>query len=140
MQHWYKGTYREGKPCPVGRSRHAAVCIGYSTDNLQLFVIGGRGNDWKQLTSGWMLDGTGTWEEVRLSTFKYVPYIARPFTAGFIQWDTGPFQGCSKPQYLIQEFIFVYFHISVKCQPPALVWLMHLIEVLVNHDSDNQGL
>ena len=65
MQHWSKLDYHEGEPCPVGRSGHAAVCLGYG-DHPQLLVTGGRGVANKVLGDAWMLDvQSGRWREVR---------------------------------------------------------------------------
>ena len=56
----------QGKPWPVGRSFHAACCLNYGQDHLQLLVYGGVGNG-KTLGDMWLLDvDTGKWTEVSL--------------------------------------------------------------------------
>ena len=65
MQHWTKLDHHEGEPCPVGRSSHAAVCLGYGGDHPQLFVTGGYASGGKGLSDAWMLDvQSGRWREV----------------------------------------------------------------------------
>ena len=55
----------EGEPCPMERSAHAAVCLGYGGDHPQLFVTGGLNDSRKVLNDAWMLDVTsGKWTEV----------------------------------------------------------------------------
>ena len=67
MQHWRKLVGQEGEPCPVGRSAHAAVCLGYGGDHLYLLVTGGLDNDTTTLSDVWMLDlKSGRWREVRV--------------------------------------------------------------------------
>ena len=64
MQEWRKLDCHE--PCPVGRSYHAAVCIGYGGEHPQLLVIGGWDEDKTVLNDCWMLDiVSGSWREVR---------------------------------------------------------------------------
>ena len=67
MQHWSRLDIKEGEPCPVERSEHAAVCLGYGGDHPQLLVIGGRGVGSKVLSDVWILDiQSRRWREVRL--------------------------------------------------------------------------
>ena len=66
MQHWSKVEHPVGEPCPVGRSAHAAVCLGYGGDHPQLLVIGGKDADDHVLGDAWLLDvQSGKWREVR---------------------------------------------------------------------------
>ncbi len=63
LQHWSKL-----EPCPVTKSDHAAVCLGYGCNNPQLFVTGGR----EALSDAWILNLTsGKWRKVR----KWVAYL-----------------------------------------------------------------
>ena len=56
-----------GEPCPVGRSSHAAVCLGYGGDYPQLLVTGGIGSGGKVLKDAWILDmQSGKWRRVRI--------------------------------------------------------------------------
>ena len=64
MQEWRKLDCHE--PCPVERTYHAAVCIGYGGEHPQLLAIGGRGENLTVLSDCWMLDiVSGNWREVR---------------------------------------------------------------------------
>ena len=64
MQHW---SHHVGEPCPVERSAHAAVCLGYGEDHSQLLVTGGLDAGNKVLSDAWMLDvQSGKWREVRV--------------------------------------------------------------------------
>ena len=55
-----------GEPCPVERTAHAAVCLGYGGDHPQLLVTGGRDAREKFLKDTWILDmQSGKWREVR---------------------------------------------------------------------------
>ena len=66
MQHWNKLVI-QGVSCPVGRSRHAAVCLGYGGDSPQLLVTGGREGHSSVLNDVWLLDlKSGRWREVRV--------------------------------------------------------------------------
>ena len=68
MQHWSKLAHHVGEPCPVERSYHAAVCLGYGGDHPQLLVTGGLATGLKILSDAWMLDvQSGKWKEVRRS-------------------------------------------------------------------------
>lgn len=50
----------------MGRSHHAAVCIGYEGERPQLMVIGGLDEKYEVLNDCWMLDiVSGNWREVR---------------------------------------------------------------------------
>ena len=65
LQHWSVLDKGEGEPWPVGRSRHAATCLGYG-DDPQLLVTGGTDKDNKVLGDTWILDlQDGRWREVR---------------------------------------------------------------------------
>lgn len=68
LQEWKKMDSHESEgeaPCPVGRSLHATVCLGYGSDYPQLLVIGGVNNDGETLRDVWMLDlASGIWTEV----------------------------------------------------------------------------
>ena len=67
MQHWSRLDIKEGEPCPVKRSGHAAVCLGYGGDHPQLLVTGGSGGGNKVLSDVWILDiQSRRWKEVRL--------------------------------------------------------------------------
>ena len=56
----------QGEPCPVGRSFHAAVCLGYNEEHCQLLVTGGKDNDKRILSDLWILDiQSRRWREVR---------------------------------------------------------------------------
>ena len=65
MQDWRKlGPHED--PCPVERSCHAAVCLGYGGDHPQLLVTGGKHENGAILNDIWMLDLlSGRWKEVR---------------------------------------------------------------------------
>ena len=65
MQHFSKMD-TQGESCPKGRSRHAAVCLGYGGDHPQLLVTGGI--DGRSFRSDvWLLDvQSGRWREVRV--------------------------------------------------------------------------
>ena len=57
----------EGEPWPVARDDHAACCIGYAGDHIQLVVSGGRGSGDKPLNDVWLFDlSLKKWKEVRL--------------------------------------------------------------------------
>ena len=47
---------REGEPWPVGRSGHAACCLGYGGDHIHLLVTGGIGRDNKLLNDIWLFN------------------------------------------------------------------------------------
>lgn len=65
MQEWSKLPSQEGRPCPVGRYRHAAVCLGYGGQRPQLLIIGGRDSEAKVLDDMWLLDvHSSQWKEV----------------------------------------------------------------------------
>ena len=54
-----------GINCPGRRYGHAAVCLGYGTDNPQIFVTGGRDNRGVILNDAWILDvRNSVWSEV----------------------------------------------------------------------------
>ena len=56
---------QEGESCPVGRSRHAAVCLGYGGDHSRLLITGGLSVGNKVLSDSWILDlQSGRWREV----------------------------------------------------------------------------
>ena len=65
MQHWSKLEHPVGEPCPVGRARHAAVCLGYGEPYPQVLVTGGLSPDNNVLSDAWILDvQSGLWREV----------------------------------------------------------------------------
>ena len=67
MQHWSKLSHHAGEPCPVGRTRHATVCLGYGGDQPQLLVTGGVDSDDNILSDVWLLDvESRRWREVRV--------------------------------------------------------------------------
>ena len=67
MQHWSKLDHHVGEPWPVGRSRHAAVCLDCGGAHPQLLVIGGLDNGGKVLSDAWLLDvQSRKWREVRV--------------------------------------------------------------------------
>ena len=54
-----------GEPCPVERTAHAAVCLGYGGDHPQLLITGGMGGGGKVLKDAWVLDmQSEKWREV----------------------------------------------------------------------------
>ena len=64
---------QEGEPCPVGRSYHDAVCLGYGGDHPQLLVTGGVDKDDNVLSDAWMLDlQSCRWREVRVQHVCYI--------------------------------------------------------------------
>ena len=61
---------QEGESCPVGRSGHAAVCLGYGGDNPQLLITRGLGVGNKVLSDSWILDlQSGRWKEVSVDGY-----------------------------------------------------------------------
>ena len=55
----------QGESCPKGRTRHAAVCLGYGGDHPQLLVTGGWTGGGDVLSDVWLLDvQSGRWREV----------------------------------------------------------------------------
>jgi hypothetical protein len=67
MQHWSAVNHHEGDPRPVGRSRHAAVCLGYGRYRPQLLITGGKDAKNRALSDAWMLDvHSGRWKEVSM--------------------------------------------------------------------------
>ena len=73
MQHWSKLAHHAGEPCPVGRSVHATVCLGYGGDQPQLLVTGGIDGDFNILSDVWLLDvETRRWREVRVWAVRSV--------------------------------------------------------------------
>ena len=72
MQHWRKVENRVGESCPVERSCHAAVCLGYGGDHPQLLVIGGFTGR-KVLNDVWVLEvQSGQWREVSVEVMMGV--------------------------------------------------------------------
>ena len=56
---------QEGEPWPVGRSGHAACCLGFGSKHPHLLVTGGVDNDDKTLRDAWLFDVTNRkWKEV----------------------------------------------------------------------------
>ena len=67
MQHWSILDHHEKEHCPVGRGRHAAVCLNYGGDHPQLLAIGGVGGGNRILGDAWVLDvQSGRWRKVRV--------------------------------------------------------------------------
>ena len=65
IQCWSKVNCQDGQPWPVGRSSHAAVCLGYGSQHPQLLVTGGWDEDREVLNDLWILDvQSWTWREV----------------------------------------------------------------------------
>ena len=70
VQHWTRVDIREGESCPVGRSSHAAVCLGYGRDHPQLLITGGLDVVNKVLSDSWILDlHSGWWREVSVDGY-----------------------------------------------------------------------
>ena len=70
VQHWTRVDIQEGESCPVGRSSHAAVCLGYGGDRPQLLITGGLDVDSKVLSNSWILDlQSGRWREVSVNGY-----------------------------------------------------------------------
>ena len=68
MQHWSKLRCQEGEPCPMERSSHAAVCLGYGGDHPHLLVTGGVDKNDTVLSDAWILDLQSLrWREVRVN-------------------------------------------------------------------------
>ena len=56
---------QEREPWPVGRSDHAACCLGFSSQHPHLLVTGGLDNDDKTLRDAWLFNVTNRrWKEV----------------------------------------------------------------------------
>ena len=56
---------QEREPWPVGRSDHAACCLGFGSQHPHLLVTGGRDNKDKTLRDAWLFDVTNRrWKEV----------------------------------------------------------------------------
>ena len=55
----------EGEPWPVGRSSHAACCLGFGSQHPHVLVTGGVDSDDKSLGDAWLFDVTSRkWKEV----------------------------------------------------------------------------
>ena len=55
----------EGEPWPIGRSFHAACCLGFGSKHPHLLVTGGVDNDDKTLGDAWLFDvNNRKWKEV----------------------------------------------------------------------------
>ena len=68
MQLITKLERQEREPWPVGRSSHAACCLGFGSQHPHLLVTGGLDNDGKALRDAWLFDVTNRrWKEVSLS-------------------------------------------------------------------------
>ena len=66
MQHWSKLEI-QGDSCPVGRSDHASVCLGYGGDHPQLLITDGNDDSYTPLSNVWLLGlESGRWREVRV--------------------------------------------------------------------------
>ena len=71
VQHWTRLNIQEGESCPVERSSHAALCLGYGGDHPQLLITGGLGVDDKFLSDSWILDQqSGRWKEVSVDGYN----------------------------------------------------------------------
>ena len=71
VQHWTRVDIQEGESCPVERSCHAAVCLGYGGDHPQLLITGGLGVSKKVLGDSWILDlQSGSWREVSVDGYE----------------------------------------------------------------------
>ena len=58
---------QEREPWPIGRSVHAACCLGFGSQHPHLLVTGGVDNDGKTLRDAWLFDVTNRrWKEVGL--------------------------------------------------------------------------
>ena len=56
---------QEREPWPVGRSGHAACCLGFGSQHPHLLVTGGWDNDDKTLRDAWLFNVTNRrWKEV----------------------------------------------------------------------------
>ena len=70
VQHWTRVDIQEGESCPVERSGHAAVRLGYGGDHPQLLITGGIGFGRKVLSDSWILDlQSGRWREVSVDEY-----------------------------------------------------------------------
>ena len=57
----------EREPWPVGRSRHAACCLGHGGDHIHLLVTGGIDDNIKTLNDIWLFNlSLKKWKEVLL--------------------------------------------------------------------------
>ena len=60
-----KHQRQEGEPWPIGRSYHAACCLGFGSDHPLLLVTGGIDNDDNLLRDVWIFDMSNRrWKEV----------------------------------------------------------------------------
>lgn len=63
----------EGDPWPPERVNHAACCLGYSGDHINLLMIGGRGRNSRTLNDSWSYDvSLKKWKEVGVIDSVYV--------------------------------------------------------------------
>ena len=63
---------QKGEKCPVGRDRHAAVCLGYCGDHPQLLIMGGLTRRDNVLSDSWILDlQSWRWREVSVNKYGY---------------------------------------------------------------------
>ena len=71
VQHWTRVDIQEGESCPVVRSGHAAVCLGYGGDHPQLLITGGLDVRNKVLSDSWILDlQSERWREVSADGYE----------------------------------------------------------------------
>ena len=63
---------QEGESCPMERSGHTAICLGYGGDHPQLLITGGLGVGNKVMSDSWILDlQSGRWREVSVEGVRY---------------------------------------------------------------------
>ena len=121
MQHWSKLSHHAGEPCPVGRTRHATVCLGYGGDQPQLLVTGGVDSDDNILSDVWLLDvESRRWREVRvLGSVLAWQACSQPCTKG------GSFfkKGCVAYIYIYKFMYIVWLKGGVLDDPPNPPWL-----------------
>ena len=66
LQHWTKLSKSGAGPWPEERDSHAACCLNYGQQHLQLLVTGGDNIQCKPLADVWILDiERGSWRKVR---------------------------------------------------------------------------
>ena len=64
---------KELESSPVGRTGHAAVCLGYGGDHPQLLITGGLDDGNKVLSDSWMLDlQSGRWRVVSVECICFL--------------------------------------------------------------------
>lgn len=69
----------DGHPWPVGRSAHAACCLGYGSKHPCVLIIGGVDKDDKTLKDAWLFKlSTRCWTEVSC-IMQLIVYIFSKF-------------------------------------------------------------